>query len=425
MEYAQILLTEEQRVELTKIPDDIRDWEIAKYYTLNDFDINTIPGQRKDYNRIGSINRNYYEMAVFTELKNRIRSGDIAVEGSRNYRNFDEYLLPAKDWNAGESVPGMLAVSAHCDEYMEERNNSMNDRMKWLSGNIHQLDSVNLSDGKIHMKRLQKETPEDAEQLSGILYSLLPDVKLSDLLFEVSAWTGFDRHFTHASTGSMVQNKEKPVVMAALMAMGTNIGLSKMADSAPGISYHQMSHVAQWRMYDEAMKRARACLVNYQYRQPLPARWGDGTTSSSDGMRIQAGVSSLEAERNPHYGLNKGTTIYRFVSDQFSTFYTKIINTSARDAVHVIDGLLYHETELCIDEHYTDTAGYTGQVFALSHLPGFRFAPRIRDIADVKLYALSKTDGYENIAGILQGKNKYENHQGMLPRCASPGLFHP
>jgi TnpA family transposase len=72
--------------------------------------------------------------------------------------------------------------------------------------------------------------------------------------------------------------------------------------------------------------------------------------------------------------------------------------------VHVIDGLLYHETELCIAEHYTDTAGYTDQVFALSHLLGYRFAPRIRDIDEVKLYALSKSTGYENIASILQGK---------------------
>jgi TnpA family transposase len=323
------------------------------------------------------------------------------VEGSLNYRNFDEYLLPADEWSA---VTPKLAVSAYCDDYLQERNKSMNDCLKWLSDNIHGLDCINLPDCKIRVERLEKETPEEAEQLTERLYSLLPPVKLTDLLLEVSGWTGFDKYFIHASTGNMVQNKEKPVVMGALMAMGTNIGLSKMADCAPGISYHQMSHAAQWRMYDEAMKRAQACLVNYQHRQPLPARWGDGTTSSSDGMRIQVGVSSLQAERNPHYGLNRGTTIYRFVSDRFSTFYTKVINTGVRDAVHVIDGLLYHETELCIDEHYTDTAGYTDQVFALSHLLGFRFAPRIRDISDVKLYALQKTTGYENIAGILQGK---------------------
>ena len=59
----------------------------------------------------------------------------------------------------------------------------------------------------------------------------------------------------------------------------------------------------------------------------------------------------LYDDANPHYGTGKGATMYRFVSDQFSTFYTKVINTNARDAVHVIDGLLYHETDLNIEEH--------------------------------------------------------------------------
>jgi len=31
---------------------------------------------------------------------------------------------------------------------------------------------------------------------------------------------------------------------------------------------------------------------------------------------------------------------------------------NARDAVHFIDGLHHHETDLTIEEHYTDTAGY-------------------------------------------------------------------
>lgn len=162
-----------------------------------------------------------------------------------------------------------------------------------------------------------------------------------------------------------------------LMAIGTNIGLSKMADCTKGVGYHKLANISQWRLHDDAMKKAQTCLVNYQHRLSLPSYWGDGTTSSSDGMRVQVGVSSLISEHNPHYGSGKGSTIYRFVSDQYSTFYTKVINTNARDAVHVIDGLLDHETDLCINEHYTDTAGYTDQVFGLSHLLGFVFAPRI------------------------------------------------
>lgn len=152
------------------------------------------------------------------------------------------------------------------------------------------------------------------------------------------------------------------------------------------------------------MNKAQAVMVNFQHQLNLSSYWGDGTTSSSDGMRVQVGVSSLHADANPHYGTGKGTTIYRFVSDQFSSFYTKVINTNARDAVHVIDGLLHHETDLHIEEHYTDTAGYTDQVFGLTNLLGFRFAPRLRDLADSKLYSFEKPDQYPEMEKLLRGR---------------------
>lgn len=352
----------------------------------------------------GTINKHYYEFAAYTELKNRIRSGDVAVKGSRNYKNFDEYLVPKDDWDSIKQQSSKLAVSLQCEDYLKERTESLHKRLLWVSDNMDKLDGVSIGNGKIQLDKLEKDVPEDAAALSEKLYKMLPKVKFPDLLIEVASWTNFDNNFIHASTGNAPKGDEKAVLTAALMAMGTNIGLSKMADSTPDISYRQMANIAQWRMYDDAMKRSQATLVNYQHKQFLSSYWGDGSTSSSDGMRVQVGVSSLNAEHNPHYGSEKGATMYRFVSDQFSSFYTKVINTNARDAVHVIDGLLYHETELCIDEHYTDTAGYTDQVFGLSHLLGFRFAPRIRDISELKLYSFSKPNEYSEIENVIQGK---------------------
>jgi hypothetical protein len=53
-------------------------------------------------------------------------------------------------------------------------------------------------------------------------------VKLTDLLMEVASWTGFDKQFLHASTLHPPKEEEKPAIMAAIMAMGTNIGLTKI-----------------------------------------------------------------------------------------------------------------------------------------------------------------------------------------------------
>jgi TnpA family transposase len=66
--------------------------------------------------------------------------------------------------------------------------------------------------------------------------------------------------------------------------------------------------------------------------------------------------------------------------------------------------LLYHESDLRIEEHYTDTAGFTHHVFALCHLRGFRFAPRIRDLADKRLYVSDPDRKYGTLAPLVGGR---------------------
>jgi TnpA family transposase len=67
-------------------------------------------------------------------------------------------------------------------------------------------------------------------------------------------------------------------------------------------------------------------------------------------------------------------------------------------------GLLYHESDLRIEEHYTDTAGFTDHVFAFRHLLGFRFAPRIRDLAEKGLYVPGQERDHPTLAPLIGGK---------------------
>ena len=89
---------------------------------------------------------------------------------------------------------------------------------------------------------------------------------------------------------------------------------------------------------------------------------GDGTTSSSDGQNFRVGSHGRYAGQvNLKYGQEPGVQIYTHISDQYSPFYAKVISRVAR-LNHVLDGLLYHESDLEITEHYTDTAGFTEHV---------------------------------------------------------------
>ncbi len=78
-----------------------------------------------------------------------------------------------------------------------------------------------------------------------------------------------------------------------------------------------------------------------------------------------------------------------------------MVNVGVRDSTYVLDGLLYHESDLRIEEHYTDTAGFTDHVFALMHLLGFRFAPRIRDLGDTKLFIPKGDTAYDALKPMI------------------------
>ncbi|GHL45041.1 hypothetical protein ECZU28_50360 [Escherichia coli] len=78
-----------------------------------------------------------------------------------------------------------------------------------------------------------------------------------------------------------------------------------------------------------------------------------------------------------------------------------MVNVGIRDSTYVLDGLLYHESDLRIEEHYTDTAGFTDHVFGLMHLLGFRFAPRIRDLGETKLFIPKGDAAYDALKPMI------------------------
>jgi Domain of unknown function (DUF4158)/Tn3 transposase DDE domain len=62
---------------------------------------------------------------------------------------------------------------------------------------------------------------------------------VTDLLLEVNRWTSFTRYFVHLKTGE--QAKDPTLLLTAILADATNMGLAKMAESSPGTSLSKLS----------------------------------------------------------------------------------------------------------------------------------------------------------------------------------------
>lgn len=285
------------------------------------------------------------------------------------------------------------------------------------------LEGVSLEKSGLKISPIKKDEPEGMDAFTRRVYALLPRVKLTELLVEVDSWTAFTRQFTHLKSGEPCRDRK--VLHAALLADGVNLGPAKMAESTDDakITYERLAWASDWHVRDETYQRATAELVNHHHRLPLSENWGEGATSSSDGQRFQAGGHrDFTSQVNARYGREPGVMFYTHISDQYSPFYTRVINTSVRDATHVLDGLLYHETDLNLEEHYVDTEGYTDQVFAMCHLLGFRFAPRIRGFKDRRLYTLEKPSHYKDLAPLIGGRIRTKQisaHWDEILRLAS------
>lgn len=122
--------------------------------------------QKHVFEEDGTINRHYYEMAALTELRNHVRSGDLSIAGSRQHKDFEDYLVSKKEWEIASATNATrIAVSLSVDDYLEERRSSLLKRLQLVKENIHELEGVNLTNGKLHIQRIEKDVPEDARTL--------------------------------------------------------------------------------------------------------------------------------------------------------------------------------------------------------------------------------------------------------------------
>ncbi|MGL4999234.1 MAG: Tn3 family transposase, partial [Cetobacterium sp.] len=333
--------------EFVKLLNSFPAYKSRKKLEIN---INFFSTQWQRYIKEYDYSKKIIEIALLYTIRDNIRSGDLFVRESSKYNSFDHYLI----------------------ESVEVRND--NEAVKF----INEIKSSFALPKKLDFNF---EIDKDKRSFfSDKIYSYFPKITMTEMIYEVNSWTNFldsfKESFQYDATG-----KQKTIV-ATLLANGHNIGFSKMAASG-SIDESVLRRTNEYYFNHTTLSKAQISLVNYHHSLDIVKNWGNGGKSSSDGMRIPINSKTIYADYNTHYG-NRGGAIYRHISDQYTPYYVQMLQ--GRDSNHVLDGLLYHGTDLDIYEHSTDTAGYTEQMFALTYLLGFKFKPRIKNAEQQQLY---------------------------------------
>ena len=354
----------------------------------------------------GAIDRRHYELCVLSELRGRLQAGEVWVTGSRRYRSFEERLI-SEDTMAKLQLAGTLPIAVEPDfeRFIAGRRTLLDARLAAVDARAKDglLPDVTINRGVLKIAPIEKSTPPEAEALAARLYAMLPRIRITDLMDEVARWTLFPECFTHLRTGEV--SADIRTLLAGLLADGLNLGLTRMAEACSVASLGQLAWTSDWHIRDETYALALRRLVNQQQREPFAARFGSGTASSSDGQFFQAAGFGRDASRlNAHYGPKPGFKVYTHLSDRYGPFFTKLIAATASEALHVLDALLYHQSEVPVGRHHTDGGGDSDHVFALCSLLGFQFAPRIPDLKHRRLYSFGKPSDYPTLEPMIGGR---------------------
>ncbi|ESW76185.1 hypothetical protein X772_32305 [Mesorhizobium sp. LSJC280B00] len=271
-------------------------------------------------------------------MKRRLDAGDVWVEGSKRFQSFESFLIPTPTFELmREEGPLPVAVETDVEIYLQEQRTILNKGLSDLArlAEAGELDDVELTEIGFNVTPHKAALPDIARSPKPKVESRLPLIRITDMILEVDARTGFSNAFTHLRTGRSADNKL--ALLTAILADGINLGLTRMADVSPGLTMRQLAWAHDWHIREEGYTAAHAILINAQRSLPLMAIWGDGSTSSSDGQYFQAGgPGEARGDLNARYGSNPGAKFYRFTSDQYGAFHIITMSANAREAIHVL-----------------------------------------------------------------------------------------
>ena len=326
----------------------------------------------------GGISRPNYELALLTTLNERLKSGDITVTDSRRWADFDDYLIPEGTWERDRLQHyGLLGLPVESEEFIQRLSKHLSTITSDVDKRVpkNQALTIDAESGEFTLAALVgREESESVERLKQLIETRLPRMDLVDILIELDNETDFLRHFTSqgAYDARPQTSFHRRNVLAALIAVGCNIGPQRMAAASPGLSYRDISRIADWSFSEEALNAAVVDLVDFAASLPLSRIYGSGDTCSADGMRFYVPINVLAADYSPLLQ-GRGVTLLAHTSDHYLRFYQQAIPCKLREATFNLDGLIEHDTELDPKTCFTDTHGYTEVVMATAALLGFEF----------------------------------------------------
>jgi TnpA family transposase len=328
-----------------------------------------------------------YEFLVYRLLCHGLEAGDIFCRDSVRFRSFEDDLIDDYQWLKKEELMAAAGLTVlnrpiqdhlvALEQLLEERLVAVNQRIATGENEHFQI--------KRQGRRMQwtLQAPRGNEPVNHPLYDALRQVDIASLLHFVDQKCQFMSAFDHVLGRYAKQPADDLVIIACLVAWGTNMGLGRMGGISD-MSYHMLASTSDNFIRLETLKEANDRVSNATAELAIFQHYdiGEVVHSSSDGQKFETRIHTINARHSPKYfGLKKGIVSYTLVANHIP-INARIIGANEHESHYVFDLLFNNTTDIQPEVHSTDTHGANEVNFAILHLFGYQFAPRYRDIQD-------------------------------------------
>lgn len=226
-------------------------------------------------------------------------------------------------------------------------------------------------------------------------------MEIGSVLHYVNQHCQFLEAFEHVLDRYAKQTKDNQVLIACLIAWGTNMGLGRMGEISD-IGYSTLTATSDNFIRLETLKNANDRVSNAVAKLPIFRHYDidEVIHSSSDGQKFETGIHTINSRHSSKYfGLKKGIASYTLVANHIPV-NARIIGANEHESHYVFDILFNNSTDIQPDVHSTDTHGTNEVNFAILHFFGYQFAPRYKDIYDTvrtSLYGFKHPSHYGDV----------------------------
>jgi TnpA family transposase len=357
-----------------------------------------VTGKKRRQKVPEKIDRHQFEICLFSELVNELKSADICIVGSEDFSDPRDQLVSMEEFwkklpNYAEVVGLPIDAAGFIAHIKEHLITQAQKHEAAYPGNKEFSVKPN---GDLWLARLKaKNTVPGVDELTEMIKNRMPQRNILDIIVDTLKTLNWCKSFGPI-TGFESKIKD-PLMSYAVTTFcyGCNLGPMQTERSLPVLSRKHLEWINRRHITEEKLEKAINVLVNGYNRFLLPTYWGTGETASADGTRWDVYENNLVSEYHVRYGSYGGIGYYH-VSDKYIALFSRFIPCGVYEAAFILDPFFPNKSDIKPHTVYGDTHAQSLTVFGLAYLLGIQLMPRIARWKDLKIYKFSG-ESYPNI----------------------------